>query len=53
MTEELNEKELVNMIPMKRFGLAEEVADLVGFLASKNSSYITGQVVSINGGLYT
>ncbi|MBS1772860.1 MAG: 3-oxoacyl-ACP reductase FabG [Bacteroidetes bacterium] len=53
MTEELNEKELVNMIPMKRFGLAEEVADLVGFFASKNASYITGQVVSINGGLYT
>jgi 3-oxoacyl-[acyl-carrier protein] reductase len=53
MTEELNEKELVNMIPMKRFGLAEEVADLVGFFASKNSSYITGQVMSINGGLYT
>jgi 3-oxoacyl-[acyl-carrier protein] reductase len=53
MTEELNEKELVNMIPMKRFGLAEEVADLVGFFASKNASYITGQVMSINGGLYT
>lgn len=53
MTEELNEKELVNLIPMKRFGLAEEVAELVGFLASKNSSYITGQVVSINGGLYS
>ena len=53
MTGDLNEKELVNMIPMKRFGLAEEVADLVGFFASKNASYITGQVVSINGGLYT
>jgi 3-oxoacyl-[acyl-carrier protein] reductase len=53
MTEELNEKELVNMIPMKRFGNADEVAELVGFFASKNSSYITGQVVSINGGLYT
>ena len=53
MTEELNEKELVNLIPMKRFWMAEEVAELVGFLASKNSSYITGQVVSINGGLYT
>jgi 3-oxoacyl-[acyl-carrier protein] reductase len=38
---------------MTRFGNAEEVADLVGFLASKNSSYITGQVISINGGLYT
>ncbi|MBS1688295.1 MAG: 3-oxoacyl-ACP reductase FabG [Bacteroidetes bacterium] len=53
MTEELNEKELANMIPMKRFGTAEEVAELVGFLASKQSSYITGQVISINGGLYT
>jgi len=53
MTEELNEKELSNMIPMKRFGSAEEVADLVGFLVSKESSYITGQVISINGGLYT
>lgn len=53
MTEELNEKELVNMIPMKRFGLAEEVADVVGFFASKNAGYVTGQVLSINGGLYT
>ncbi|WP_276132876.1 3-oxoacyl-ACP reductase FabG [Polluticoccus soli] len=53
MTEELNEKELINLIPMKRFGVPEEVAELVGFFASKNSSYITGQVVSINGGLYT
>lgn len=53
MTEELNEKELINLIPVKRFGQAEEVADLVGFLASKQSSYITGQVISINGGLYT
>lgn len=53
MTGDLNEKELVNMIPMKRFGLAEEVADLVGFFASKNAAYITGQVLSINGGLYT
>lgn len=53
MTEELNEGDLKKMIPMQRFGEAQEVADLVGFLASKNSSYITGQVVSINGGLYT
>ena len=53
MTEELNEKELAKMIPMQRFGEAPEVADLVGFLASKQSSYITGQVISINGGLYT
>jgi 3-oxoacyl-[acyl-carrier protein] reductase len=53
MTEELNEAELGNMIPMKRFGTAEEVAELAGFLASRQSSYITGQVISINGGLYT
>ena len=53
MTGDLDEKELVGMIPMKRFGTAEEVADLVGFFASKNASYITGQVISINGGLYT
>ena len=53
MTEELNEKDLAKMIPMQRFGDAQEVADLAGFLASKQSSYITGQVISINGGLYT
>lgn len=53
MTEELNEKDLAKMIPMQRFGTSEEVADLVGFLASKQSSYITGQVISINGGLYS
>lgn len=53
MTEDLNEKELAKMVPMQRFGEAQEVADLVGFLASKQSSYITGQVISINGGLYS
>ncbi len=53
MTEELNEGELKKMIPMQRFGEVQEVADLVGFLASKNSGYITGQVVAINGGLHT
>jgi len=53
MTEELNEKELTGLIPMKRFGEAGEVAALAGFLASKHAGYITGQVISINGGLYT
>jgi 3-oxoacyl-[acyl-carrier protein] reductase len=53
MTADLDEKELVNMIPAKRFGTAQEVADLTGFLASKNAGYITGQVISINGGLYS
>ncbi len=53
MTADIDEKEHKKIIPMKRFGKAEEVADLVDFLASDKSSYITGQVISINGGLYT
>ncbi len=53
MTADLDAVELSKIIPMKRFGKPEEVAELVGFLASANSAYITGQVVSINGGLYT
>lgn len=53
MTEELNEKELAKMIPMQRFGTAEEVAATVAFLVSKEAGYITGQVISVNGGLYT
>lgn len=53
MTQDLDEKTLKEMIPMNRFGTAEEVAKLVSFLASENASYITGEVVSINGGLYT
>jgi 3-oxoacyl-[acyl-carrier protein] reductase len=43
MTEELNEKELARMIPAQRFGTAEEVAAVAGFLASKDSGYITGR----------
>ncbi|OJU76878.1 MAG: beta-ketoacyl-ACP reductase [Bacteroidetes bacterium 47-18] len=53
MTEDLNEKELRSLIPLNRFGEAEEVAALVGFLVSKDAGYITGQVISVNGGLYT
>ena len=53
MVDGLNEDELKAQIPMKRFGEAEEVANLVGFLASKEAGYITGEVISINGGLYT
>ena len=53
MTQDLNEQELKGLIPMKRFGEPEEVADAVVFLASMKASYITGNVVSINGGLYS
>lgn len=53
MTADLEEKDLKRMIPMNRFGNAEEVADVVAFLASSKASYVTGEVISINGGLYT
>jgi 3-oxoacyl-[acyl-carrier protein] reductase len=52
MTEGLDEKELKRNIPVNRFGLPEEVAHAVGFLASKDAAYITGEVLSINGGLF-
>lgn len=53
MTEGLPEKELSAMVPMQRFGTAEEVAEAVSFFASKGASYITGEVLNINGGLYS
>jgi len=53
MTKDLDENNLKNMIPVNRFGTADEVAHLVSFLASPKASYITGEVISINGGLYT
>ena len=53
MTDDLDEKELKKLVPMGRFGNPEEVASLVGFLVSKEAEYITGEVISINGGLYT
>ena len=53
MTQDLNEQELNALIPMRRFGEPNEVADAVLFLASPNASYITGVVLSINGGLYS
>ena len=52
MTKDLNEAELKKNIPLGRFGKAEEVAALVGFLTSDEAAYITGEVISINGGLF-
>ena len=53
MTVDLDEKELKKMIPANRFGNAEEVAHLVSFLASPKAAYITGEVININGGIYS
>ncbi len=52
MTQDLPVDEIKKIIPMKRFGSAKEVASLINFLMSEDASYITGQVISVNGGLY-
>lgn len=53
MTKDLPEEELKKMVPVGRFGKPEEVAALVDFLASDEAAYITGEVINVNGGLYT
>lgn len=53
MTEGIEESQFRALIPMQRFGEAVEVAETVLFLASKGASYITGEVINVNGGLYT
>ena len=53
MTESLDRAALEQQIPMRRFAKPEEVAEAVAFLASEGAAYITGDVISINGGLYT
>ena len=52
MIREIPTEEVKKMIPMKRFGKPEEVASLVNYLMSDEAAYITGQVISVNGGLY-
>ncbi len=51
MTIDLPKEQVINMIPMKRFGKPEEVAAVINFLMSESASYITGQVISVNGGM--
>ncbi|MDR0348350.1 MAG: 3-oxoacyl-ACP reductase FabG [Tannerella sp.] len=53
MTKDLDEASLKATIPAGRFGKPEEVAALVGFLSSEEAAYITGEIVSINGGIYS
>lgn len=53
MTSELPVDQLKQMVPANRFGEVQEVADLVSFLVSPKASYITGEVININGGLYS
>jgi len=53
MTRELDAEQLKKLVPLNRFGTADEVAEVVSFLASSKSGYITGEVISVNGGIYS
>lgn len=53
MTEDLPKDELIKLVPANRFGTAEEVAHAVSFLVSAEAGYITGEVLNINGGIYS
>jgi len=51
IAEGFDAKAISEMVPMKRAGRPEEVADVIGFLASEQASYVSGQVIAINGGM--
>lgn len=52
MTSDIPQEIIKNTIPMRRMGTAKEVASAINYLFSEDASYITGQVISINGGMY-
>ena len=52
MTDGLDAKAISKQIPMRRFGSPQDVADVVAFLASDKSAYVTGAVINVNGGLF-
>ncbi len=52
MTKELPQKQLLPLIPLARYGKVKEISGVVRFLLSDQASYITGQVIGVNGGLY-
>ena len=52
MTKDVPKDKVLPLIPLQRFGTTEEVADVVRFLCSDQASYITGQVIGVNGGIY-
>ena len=53
MTQDLDQEELIKLVPANRFGEAWEVAELVNFLVSEKSGYINGEIININGGIYS
>ncbi len=53
MTKDMDEKQLSLLVPLRRFGEPEEVAEVVSFLVSEGSSYVTGETISVNGGMYS
>ncbi len=52
MTKDVPKDQVLPLIPLQRFGTADEVADVIRFLCSDQASYITGQVIGVNGGIY-